>query len=151
MKLFNNLQFGLPKVQGVAPYLDSLFTKAGEITHWMVMPKFTTGKTVPWLLVHWKEENKFTVLGPFSNIEGALLAALRIEEPYVLILHENVTHFELEKLIKSVWIKRKKCAVFALPLEKFDTAEIKSHVGDIPTEAARETARLAVEIKELSL
>jgi hypothetical protein len=150
MKLFKNLQFGLPKVQGLEPYLDSLFTKAGEITYWMVMPKFTTGTGIPWLLVHWKEENRLTVHGPFSNIEGALLAALRIGEPYILIVYKGVTHFELEELIKSVWIKRKKCAVFALPVEKIDVEKIKRHVGDIPVEAARETARLEAEIGGLS-
>lgn len=142
MKLFKNLQFGLPKVQGLEPYLDRLFTKAGEITYWMVMPKFTTGTGVPWLVVYWKEENRLTVHGPFSNIEGAILAALRIGEAYILILYKDVTHLELAELINSVWVKRKKCAVFALPREDIDVEGIKRHVGDVPTEVAREVAKL---------
>ncbi len=132
------LQFGMPRVKGLSQYINELFTPAGNIALWMVMPKFITGTSVPWLLIYWRQENLFGILGPFSTIEGAILAALRVDEPYVLILYCDTSHNEICGLIKESWDRKSKCAVFAL--SPTDTKEVSHHLYDLPLNTSRKLA-----------
>lgn len=118
------LQFGWPKVKGVSQYLDELFTEAGHMASVMVMLGVCS-EMVPWLLIEQREEKALGIAGPYRTVDEALLRAVRLGEPYILILYESTSQPDMANLVSKVFFERKKRGVVPVPLECIDW--VKEH------------------------
>jgi hypothetical protein len=121
------LQFGQPKVKGYSQYLDELLTDAGCISPVMVMLGVYS-HMVPWSLILIRKENALAIAGPYPTVHEALVTALQLGEPYILILHKNIPQLEMAKLVSKIYFERKKCGVVPVPAECIDW--VKEHEHD---------------------
>jgi hypothetical protein len=124
------LQFGQPKVKGVSQYLDELFTEAGHVALVVVMLGLRP-KLVPWLLIEQTKEKALGIVGPYSTIEEALLTAVQLGEPYILILYGSIPRLEMANLVSKIYFERKKCSVLPMPAKSMDW--VKDHERYTPT------------------
>lgn len=129
------LQFGWPKIKGVSQYLDELFTEAGHVTPVMVMLA-AYSNMVPWLLIDQRKDKALGIAGPYPTINEALLNAVQLGEPYILILYQNIPQPEMADLVSKIFFQRKKRGVLPVPAQCIDW--VKEHEHCIPADGTVE-------------